>query len=108
MIDRALQALAEPRRRAILRLLGEDERASGDIAAHFEVSHAAISQHLRTLTDAGLVSVRKEGTRRLYQVRPEGLRALRDYLEEFWDESLWRLKEAAEAEEGRAAHDDAT
>jgi DNA-binding transcriptional ArsR family regulator len=97
-----LNALADPRRRAILRLVRDEERPSGDIAAHFpEVTGPAISQHLRVLREAGLVVERREGTRRLYRVRPEGLRELRAWLREFWDEALDALKDAAELEERR-------
>jgi len=100
----ALKAISEPRRLEILRLIAADELSSGQIAAHFEVSHPAVSQHLRVLTDAGLASVRREGTRRFYRVRPEGLEELRAFLEEYWDSGLRRLAAAAEAEElGQAA-----
>jgi DNA-binding transcriptional ArsR family regulator len=99
-MDAALQAIAEPRRREILRLVWSSELRAGEIASHFEheVTRPAISQHLRVLRDAGLVSERREGTRRLYRARPEGLNELRAYLEELWDTSLERLKSAAERE----------
>src|SRR3954463_4154603 len=87
-------------------LIRAGELASGDIAAHFDVTRPAISQHLQVLTAAGLVSVRKDGTRRLYQARPEGLADLRTFLESFWDDRLLRLKQAAEAEERRLQRDD--
>jgi len=106
MIDTVLQAIAEPRRRDILMLIRVNELASGDIAAHFDVTRPAISQHLQVLAEAGLVSVRKDGTRRLYQARPEGLADLRAFLESFWDDRLLRLKQAAEAEERRLQRDD--
>ena len=105
MIDLVLQAIAEPRRRDILRLIQVAELSSGEIAAHFDVTRPAISQHLQVLATAGLVSVRRDGTRRLYQARPEGLGELRRFLEEFWDDRLERLKQAAEAEERRREHD---
>lgn len=98
----ALKAIAEPRRLEILRLITEDELSSGEIAAHFEVSHPAISQHLRVLTDAGLACVRREGTRRFYRARPEGLEELRAFLGEYWESGLRRLAAAAEVEERRA------
>ena len=101
MIDLALRAIAEPRRRDILRLVQDVELSSGEIASHFEVTGPAISQHLRVLTDAGLVVLRKQGTRHLYRTRPEGIAELRSFLEEFWDGRLQMLKEAAEAEERR-------
>jgi DNA-binding transcriptional ArsR family regulator len=98
-MDLILQALAEPRRRDILRLIQRGELSSGEIAAHFDVTRPAISQHLQVLAAAGLVSVRRDGTRRLYQAQREGLRELRQFIEEFWDERLARLKQAAEGEE---------
>jgi DNA-binding transcriptional ArsR family regulator len=100
-MDLVLQAIVEPRRREILMLIRAGELASGDIAAHFDVTRPAISQHLQVLTAAGLVSMRKDGTRRLYQARPEGLADLRAFLESFWDDRLLQLKQAAEAEERR-------
>ncbi|MBI3942258.1 MAG: winged helix-turn-helix transcriptional regulator [Chloroflexi bacterium] len=102
-MDLMLHAIAEPRRREILRLVRNAELSSGQIAAHFDVTRPAISQHLKILTDAGLVSMRKDGTRRLYQARPEGLQELRLYLDEFWDSSLHFLKQAAESDERRSA-----
>jgi DNA-binding transcriptional ArsR family regulator len=92
-----LNALADPRRRAILRLVRDIERPSGEIAAHFpEVTGPAISQHLRVLREAGLVAERRYGTRRLYRARPEGLRELRAWLRDFWGDALGDLKDAAE------------
>jgi DNA-binding transcriptional ArsR family regulator len=99
MLDQVFQAVAEPRRREILKLIQSDELSSGEIATHFDVTRPAISQHLKVLSEAGLVTVRREGTRRLYKVRPEGLAEVRAFLEEFWDTGLQQLKEAAEAEE---------
>jgi DNA-binding transcriptional ArsR family regulator len=98
-VDAALHALAEPRRRAILALLREDELSAGEIAARFPVSWPAISQHLGVLRSAGLVAERREGTRRLYRARPEGLLELRAYLDGFWAAGLDRLKQEAEREE---------
>lgn len=103
-MDAALKAIAEPRRREILRLVWGRELAAGDIAAHFEVSRPAISQHLRVLAVAGLVSERRAGTRRLYAARRESLADLRAYLESFWDDRLGRLKTLAEAEDRRGAN----
>ncbi len=92
-----LHALADPRRRAILRLVRHTELPSGDIAMHFpEVTGPAISQHLRVLRESGLLSERRSGTRRLYHARPEGLRELRLWLREFWDDALWGLKGAVQ------------
>jgi len=77
------------------------ELPAGEIASHFRVTRPAISQHLRVLKEAGLVSERRDGTRRLYRARPEGLAGLRSELEWMWDDGLARLKDAAEAEQRR-------
>ena len=95
----SIQALAEPRRREILQLIRDRELSAGEIAAGFDVSRPAISQHLGVLREAGLVSERREGTRRFYRARPEGLRELKEFLEGFWTFSLEQLKREAEAEE---------
>ncbi|HMH90775.1 MAG TPA: metalloregulator ArsR/SmtB family transcription factor, partial [Streptosporangiaceae bacterium] len=76
MSDSAFQALAEPRRRDILRLVRDRPRSVNEIAEQFDVTQQAISQHLKVLREAGLVAVRPDGQRRLYMVRPEGLAAL--------------------------------
>src|SRR6185369_741248 len=98
MIDQTFHALAEPRRREILGLLAADEMAAGVIAARFDVTRPAVSQHLAVLRAAGLVTERRDGTRRLYRARPAGLEPLRSWLGRFWDENLERLRVAAEAE----------
>jgi DNA-binding transcriptional ArsR family regulator len=100
-----VQALNEPRRREILRLVRDRELAAGEIAARFEVTRPTISQHLTLLKNAGLITERREGTRRLYRARPEGLAELRSFLDGFWEDGLERLKTAAEQEqrEGRVA-----
>lgn len=104
-MEQALRAIAEPRRRDILRLVLDRELTSGEIAGRFpEVTGPAISQHLRVLMDAGLVTVRREGPRRWYRARPEGLRGLHEYLEEFWRTSLATLTDEAETEEQRRRH----
>src|SRR5438105_13769855 len=90
-MDTALRAIAEPRRREILQLVLADELSSGEIAAHFEVTRPAISQHLGLLEAAGLVSVRRDGTRRLYRARPEGLDEVRLFLAEFWEHGRGNL-----------------
>jgi DNA-binding transcriptional ArsR family regulator len=100
-MDLVLRAIAEPRRRAILRLIQDRELSSGEIAAQFEVTRPAISQHLKILVGAGLATMRRNGTRRLYRARPEGLAEVREFLDEFWADRLQRLKAAAEAEERR-------
>ena len=97
----AIQALAEPRRREILELVRESELTAGQIASGFDVSRPAISQHLGVLKEAGLLTERREGTRRFYRARPEGLKELREFLEGFWTFSLQQLKREAEAEQRR-------
>lgn len=94
-----MKAMAEPHRLRILKLVGAGELTAGEIAAQFDVTRSAISQHLTVLKKAGLVDERREGTRRLYRARPEGLADVRAFLEEFWTEGLVRLKHAAEREE---------
>jgi DNA-binding transcriptional ArsR family regulator len=98
-MDVALAALADPRRRAILALIRDSELPAGEIAGRFDVTRPAISQHLAVLRAAGLVTERRDGTRRLYRARPAGTAELRDWLDAFWDDSLGRLKAAAEREE---------
>src|SRR5256885_6129220 len=98
-MDGALGALADPRGREILRLVRARERTAGDIADRFEITRPAVSQHLRILEDARLVTVRRDGTRRWYRARPEGLRELRRWLETMWIDQLQDLKHAAEREE---------
>ena len=95
------EAVAQPKRRAILQLLARGERSAGDVASRFDVTQPAISQHLKVLKEAGLVSERRDGTRRLYSVRPEGLADLHDFLAQVLPAGLERLEEAAEAEERR-------
>ena len=95
------EAVAQPKRREILRLLAAGERSAGDVASRFAVTQPAISQHLKVLRDAGLVSERRDGTRRLYSVRPEGLADLHAFLAEVLPAGLERLKQAAEAEQRR-------
>lgn len=97
----AFAALAEPRRREILRLVSLGELSVGEIARRFDVTRPAISQHLRVLKEADLVSERRDGTKRLYRAKPETIAQMRAYLEDFWDASLRTLKAAAEQEEQR-------
>jgi DNA-binding transcriptional ArsR family regulator len=95
-----LRALADPTRRAILRLVRDDEVAAGEIARHFpSMSRPAVSQHLRVLADAGLVTVRPAGNQRLYRWRREGLSDVTAFLEQMWSDRLAALKAAAEREE---------
>jgi len=94
-----LKAIAEPRRRQILELVRGGELSAGQIAEHFDVTRPAISQHLAVLKEAGLVSERRNGTRRLYLARPEGLRELQAFLDAFWDKRLEALRREAERKE---------
>ena len=105
--DEALRALAEPRRRAILRLVSEEELAAGQIAAAIDVTRTAISQHLTVLKNAGLLTERREGTRRLYRARPEGLAGLRQFLDDMWASSLDAARLLAEAKRGITDDDQA-
>src|ERR687895_2865973 len=98
-MEAALKAIAAPHRRQILSLVRDGELSAGEIAAHFDVTRPAVSQHLNVLKEAGLLSERRNGTRRLYRARPQGLAELRTFLEEFWDERLEALKIEAEQEE---------
>ena len=94
-------ALADPTRRAVLERLRDGPRPVGELARDLPVSRPAVSQHLRVLKDAGLVTERREGTRRLYRIDPDGLAALRDYFDDFWNEALAAFKAAAESEGSR-------
>jgi len=100
-MEPALKAIAEPRRRAILELVRDEELSAGEIASHFDVTRPAVSQHLTVLKEAGLVRERRNGTRRLYRARPEGLAEIRAFLEAFWTDRLDALKRDAEREERR-------
>jgi DNA-binding transcriptional ArsR family regulator len=96
-MDAALKALAEPRRREILRLVWSQERQATEIAEHFrEVTRSAISQHLGVLKEAGLVSERRDGTRRLYRAERDEMKKLRKFLDEYWTTGLERLRDVAE------------
>jgi DNA-binding transcriptional ArsR family regulator len=98
-MEAALRAIAEPRRRRILELVGDRELTAGEIASHFEVTRPAISQHLGVLRHAGLVAERRNGTQRLYRARPQGLAELKAFLDGFWDSRLEALQREAEREE---------
>lgn len=106
--DEALRALAEPRRRAILRLVARDELAAGEIASAFDVTRTAVSQHLTVLKNAGLLAERRDGTRRLYRARPEGLDGLRRFLDQIWASSLDTARRLVEAEHGITGDDQAS
>jgi len=94
-----LAALGDPTRRAIFELLAEGPTPVGELAALLPVSRPAVSQHLRVLKNAGLVRDRSVGTRRLYQLDPEGVAAIRAYFDRFWDKALADFKAAVEADE---------
>jgi DNA-binding transcriptional ArsR family regulator len=90
------EALADPNRRAIAQLLGAGERSVQELADSMPISRPAVSRHLRLLKDAGLVTDRAEGTRRLYRLHDEGIEAVRAYLEQVWGEAATRFKLAAD------------
>jgi DNA-binding transcriptional ArsR family regulator len=100
-MEAAIRAIAEPRRRRILELVRDRELTAGEIASAFDVTRPAVSQHLTVLKHAGLLEERREGTKRLYRARVEGLADVRAFVEAFWDGRLERLRLAAELEEGR-------
>src|SRR3954464_13407824 len=93
-----MDALGDPTRRAIFEQLRSGSRSVGEIASELPVSRPAVSQHLRVLKEAGLVTERRNGTRRFYRVDPEGLGELRRYVEEYWSEALTAFKAEAERE----------
>jgi DNA-binding transcriptional ArsR family regulator len=102
-MDAQLRALAGPRRREILELVRDRELSAGEIAAHFDVTRPAVSQHLTVLRESGLVAERRDGTRRLYRADSAGLVGLKQFVDRFWDTGLDRLKQEAEAEASRRA-----
>jgi len=97
--ERALAALADPTRRAVFERLRQGPRPVTELAKGLPVSRPAVSQHLKALKEAGLVHENPEGTRRIYAIRPQGLDALRRYLDRFWDDVLTSYKEAIEDDE---------
>ena len=99
-----IKIVADPRRREILRLCWDGESGAGDLAAHFDITFGAVSQHLKVLRDAGLVSVRRHGAHRYYRANRDELGSLADYLESLWSDQVDRLSilaESVEAREGR-------
>ena len=94
-----VKVIAEPRRREILRLCWRSERSAGDLADAFDITFGAVSQHLKVLRDANLVTVRRSGTRRFYRANREGLGPLAAYLEQMWSGQVDRLAMLAEAAE---------
>jgi DNA-binding transcriptional ArsR family regulator len=95
----AMDALGDPTRRSIFERLRDGPRSVGELATGLPVSRPAVSQHLRVLKEAGLVTERRNGTRRLYRLDPRGLEQLRAYFERFWDDALEAFKDAAERRE---------
>ena len=100
--EEAMNALGDPTRRAIFERLRDGPLAVGELARGLPVTRPAVSQHLRVLKEAGLVSDRREGTRRLYHVDPDGLAELRAYFESFWTQALAAFKQAAESRKEEA------
>ena len=94
--DAVLRALADPQRRQILRLVQHTELPAGRIAATFTLTQQAVSQHISVLRQAGLLTERREGTRRLYTLHHEAFEPVRELLSEFWPDALSRLKKAVE------------
>jgi len=94
-----MSALGDPTRRAIFELLADGPRPVGEIARNLPVTRPAVSQHLKVLKEAGLVTDRKQGNRRVYQLDPGGIAALRDYFDEHWNQALAAFREAVENEE---------
>lgn len=94
--ETVLAALSDPTRRDILERLSDEERAVGELAEELPISRPAVSQHLRVLEGAGLVEQRREGTRRLYRARPEGLLELQLYLHRHWGRVLRKFQEKAD------------
>jgi DNA-binding transcriptional ArsR family regulator len=95
--DATLGLLGDPTRRAIFELLARRPSSVGELAQQLPISRPAVSQHLRVLKDGGLVISQAEGTRRVYRINPEGVTALRAYLDRIWEEALTAFHKAAEA-----------
>jgi DNA-binding transcriptional ArsR family regulator len=98
-VSLAIAALGDPTRRAVFERLRDGPRTVGELAAGLPVTRSAVSQHLRVLGEAGLVSQRRDGTRRLYRVEPDGLAALRAYFDDLWGSALGAMRDLAESEE---------
>ena len=103
-----LTALGDPTRLAIFEMLGAHPRAVNELAAGLPVSRPAVSQHLRVLKDARLVRDRRDGTRRIYELNPEGLALLRDHFAGLWDKALAAFQKAAEDEYQKEKQNDAS
>ena len=107
-IQSGLRALGDPTRLAIFEMLGAHPRAVNELAAGLPVSRPAVSQHLRVLKDARLVRDRRDGTRRIYELNPEGLALLRDHFAGLWDKALAAFQKAAEDEYQKEKQNDAS
>ena len=101
-VERALDALGDPTRRAVFRRLRKGNRSVREIADGMDVSRPAVSQHLKVLKSAGLIVVRVDGSRRLYGIDPHGIEGLRNWLDGFWDGTLTAFKQAAEQEQRKS------
>src|SRR5215469_13337515 len=101
-IERAFDALGDPTRRAIFRRVRKGNRSVREIADGMDVSRPAVSQHLKVLKSAGLIVVRVDGARRLYGIDPNGIEALRNWLDGFWEQTLTAFKQAAELEQHKS------
>jgi DNA-binding transcriptional ArsR family regulator len=101
----ALTALGDPTRRAIFECLARGPKAVGQLASELPVSRPAVSQHLRVLKEAGLVADRAAGTCRIYQIQPQGVRAIHAYLDQMWGQALASFQEAAMAAAATAGHE---
>lgn len=99
-VSNAFAALADPTRRAIFERLGDGPRSVGALARDLPISRPAVSQHLRQLKEAGLVTDQADGTKRIYRIDPAGLGALRQWLDRFWDDALAAFKREAEDDPG--------
>ena len=99
MVTYQFAALADPMRRQVFERLAKRPLSVGELAAGLPVSRPAVSQHLKVLKQARLVTDRRDGARRVYTVDPHGLEVMRDYLDKFWDRALAAFKEAAEKDE---------
>ena len=95
-----IRALAEPKRRAILELIANEELSAGEIAEHFDVTRPAVSQHLTVLKSAGLIAERRDGTKRLYRIEPDGISELRQFVENLWSSALDTARRLVEEDAG--------
>jgi DNA-binding transcriptional ArsR family regulator len=101
----ALTALGDPTRRAVFECLARGPKAVGQLASELPVSRPAVSQHLRVLKEAGLVADRAAGTRRIYQIQPQGVQAIHAYLDQMWGQALASFQAAAAAAAATAGNE---